>query len=72
MVQHVVYQQTHLLYNRHLDQILLSALYGICKVIIGFAFMFSTVHPFSSANGLASCKYPAKTNASAAGKQGNI
>ena len=32
MVQHVVYQQTHLLYNRHLDQILLSALYGICKV----------------------------------------
>lgn len=32
MVQHVVYQQTHLLYNRHLDQILLSALYGVCKV----------------------------------------
>lgn len=32
MVQHVVYQQTHLLFNRHLDQILLSALYGICKV----------------------------------------
>jgi len=32
MVQHVVYQHTHLLYNRHLDQILLSALYGICKV----------------------------------------
>lgn len=32
MVQHVVYEQTHLLYNRHIDQILLSALYGVCKV----------------------------------------
>lgn len=31
-MHHVVYQQTHLLYNRHLDQILLSALYGVCKV----------------------------------------
>ncbi|KAK9863068.1 hypothetical protein WJX84_009434 [Apatococcus fuscideae] len=32
VMHHVVYQQTHLLYNRHLDQILLSALYGVCKV----------------------------------------
>lgn len=31
-MHHVVYQQTHLLFNRHLDQILLSALYGVCKV----------------------------------------
>ena len=31
-VEHVLYLQTSLLYNRHLDQIILSALYGYCKV----------------------------------------
>ena len=31
MVNHVVYEHTALLFNRHLDQILLSSLYGICK-----------------------------------------
>lgn len=31
-MQHIVFQQTFLLYNRHLDQVLLSAVYGICKV----------------------------------------
>ena len=36
MVQHIVYEHTSLLYNRHLDQILLSALYGVCKVRSGF------------------------------------
>ena len=32
MVHHVVYEHTALLFNRHLDQILLSSLYGVCKV----------------------------------------
>ena len=32
LMQHIVFQQTSLLYNRHLDQVLLSAIYGICKV----------------------------------------
>ncbi|KAK9837434.1 hypothetical protein WJX81_002188 [Elliptochloris bilobata] len=32
MVTHVVLEHTHLLYGRHLDQILLSALYGVAKV----------------------------------------
>ena len=27
-----LYEQTHLFYNRHLDQITLCALYGVCKV----------------------------------------
>ncbi len=31
-VEHAVYAHTSLLYNRHLDQLLLSALYGFCKV----------------------------------------
>lgn len=31
-MQHIIFQQTSLLYNRHLDQVLLSAIYGICKV----------------------------------------
>ncbi|KAL3130799.1 hypothetical protein ABBQ38_000136 [Trebouxia sp. C0009 RCD-2024] len=32
LVQHVIFQHTFLLYNRHLDQIMLSAIYGVCKV----------------------------------------
>ena len=32
MVHHVVYEHTTLLFNRHLDQLLLGALYGACKV----------------------------------------
>ena len=32
MVTHVVLEHTHLLYGRHLDQVLLSALYGVAKV----------------------------------------
>ncbi len=31
-MQHIIFKQTSLLYNRHLDQVLLSAIYGICKV----------------------------------------
>ncbi|KAL6752965.1 hypothetical protein V8C86DRAFT_2737461 [Haematococcus lacustris] len=31
-VEHALYQHTCLLYNRHLDQIVLCALYGYCKV----------------------------------------
>lgn len=32
LMQHVIFQHTFLLYNRHLDQIMLSAIYGVCKV----------------------------------------
>ncbi|KAG1669895.1 hypothetical protein FOA52_002421 [Chlamydomonas sp. UWO 241] len=32
VLEHAVYHQTHLLYNRHIDQLMLSALYGYCKV----------------------------------------
>lgn len=32
MVSHVVSEHTCLLYGRHLDQIILCALYGVCKV----------------------------------------
>ena len=32
MVHHVVYEHTALLFIGHLDQILLSSLYGVCKV----------------------------------------
>lgn len=32
LMQHIVFKQTCLLYNRHLDQVLLSAVYGVCKV----------------------------------------
>ena len=32
LVSRVVYEHTKLLYNRHLDQILLCAVYGVCKV----------------------------------------
>ena len=32
MVSHVVLERTALLYGRHLDQALLCALYGVCKV----------------------------------------
>lgn len=32
VVEQVVYCHTWLLYGRHLDQILLSALYAVCKV----------------------------------------
>lgn len=31
-VEYALYMQTNLMYNRHLDQLLLSALYGFCKV----------------------------------------
>ena len=32
LVEHTLYEHTALLYNRHLDQILLCAVYGVCKV----------------------------------------
>jgi retinoblastoma-like protein 1 len=32
VLEHTVFCQTHLLYNRHIDQLVLSALYGYCKV----------------------------------------
>ena len=32
MVEHLVYCNTSLLYGRHLDQLLLAAMYGVCKV----------------------------------------
>ncbi|PNW81668.1 hypothetical protein CHLRE_06g255450v5 [Chlamydomonas reinhardtii] len=31
-IEHALYKQTHLFYNRHIDQIMLSTLYGYCKV----------------------------------------
>nr|BAN18540.1 retinoblastoma-like protein [Pleodorina starrii]BAN18541.1 retinoblastoma-like protein [Pleodorina starrii] len=31
-IEYALYCQTHLFYNRHIDQIVLSALYGYCKV----------------------------------------
>lgn len=33
VVAHTVYKHTHMLYNRHLDQVLLCAVYGVCKVL---------------------------------------
>jgi len=32
VVDHLVYGNTSLLYGRHLDQLLLAATYGVCKV----------------------------------------
>eukprot|EP00249_Psilotum_nudum_P024606 c29235_g1_i5 orf=213-3407(+) len=32
MVQHIVQQETSLLFNRHIDQIILCSIYGVCKV----------------------------------------
>ncbi|KAI8472814.1 MAG: hypothetical protein J3K34DRAFT_502383 [Monoraphidium minutum] len=32
VVSHALYYETHLFYGRHLDQLLLAALYGYCKV----------------------------------------
>ncbi|KAK9811088.1 hypothetical protein WJX73_001682 [Symbiochloris irregularis] len=32
MVHYVIYNHLELMFNRHLDQLLLSALYGVCKV----------------------------------------
>ena len=32
VVAEAVYEHTHLLYNRHLDQVILCAVYGVCKV----------------------------------------
>ena len=32
VLEHALHNQTHLLYNRHADQVVLSALYGYCKV----------------------------------------
>jgi len=47
IVQYVVYEQTRLLYNRHIDQIILAALYGVCKVHqIGVTFR-EIVHHYS-------------------------
>lgn len=31
-MQHIIFHHTFLMYNRHLDQVLLSAIYGVCKV----------------------------------------
>jgi len=31
LIEHVVYEQTNLMYNRHVDQIILAAMYGVCK-----------------------------------------
>ncbi|KAG2492649.1 hypothetical protein HYH03_009065 [Edaphochlamys debaryana] len=31
-IEYALYRQTHLFYNRHIDQVMLSALYGYCKV----------------------------------------
>lgn len=32
MVAHVITDQTAMMYGRHLDQVILCALYGVCKV----------------------------------------
>ncbi len=32
VLEHALYFHTHLMYNRHADQLVLSALYGFCKV----------------------------------------
>nr|BCL66114.1 retinoblastoma-like protein [Volvox africanus] len=32
IIEYALYNQTHLFHNRHLDQVILSALYGYCKV----------------------------------------
>ena len=32
MVAHVITEQTSMMYGRHLDQVILCALYGVCKV----------------------------------------
>ena len=32
MVAHVITEQTAMMYGRHLDQVILCALYGVCKV----------------------------------------
>lgn len=31
LIEHVVYEQTNLVYNRHVDQIILASVYGVCK-----------------------------------------
>jgi retinoblastoma-like protein 1 len=47
IVEYVIYDQTRLLYNRHVDQIILSSLYGVCKVHqIGVTFR-EIVHHYS-------------------------
>mmetsp|Transcript_12902 Transcript_12902/g.24403 ORF Transcript_12902/g.24403 Transcript_12902/m.24403 type:complete len:948 (-) Transcript_12902:342-3185(-) len=47
IVEYVIYEQTRLLYNRHVDQIILSSLYGVCKVNqIGVTFR-DIVHHYS-------------------------
>ena len=40
----VVYERTSLLYNRHLDQILLCAVYGVCKVNSARGFVLEDRH----------------------------
>jgi len=42
-ISHVIYQHTHMLYNRHLDQIMLCATYGVCKVNIGLDVKFRDI-----------------------------
>ncbi|CEG00420.1 Retinoblastoma-associated protein, A-box [Ostreococcus tauri] len=32
LIEHVIYEQTNLVYNRHVDQIILASVYGVCKV----------------------------------------
>lgn len=32
VITHTIYEHTHLLYNRHLDQLILCTVYGVCKV----------------------------------------
>ncbi len=43
-VEYAVYMNTNLLYNRHLDQVLLSALYGYCKVRLSPGLIASKSH----------------------------
>ena len=31
LIEHVMYEQTNLMYNRHVDQIILASVYGVCK-----------------------------------------
>jgi retinoblastoma-like protein 1 len=35
LIEHVVYEQTNLVYNRHVDQIILASVYGVCKANSG-------------------------------------
>jgi retinoblastoma-like protein 1 len=37
LIEHVVYEQTNLVYNRHIDQIILVSVYGVCKASAGIS-----------------------------------